>query len=75
MSRRGNSYDNAVVESFFSTFKAELAETFESAGIAKTEVFEFIEVFHNQQRRHSSIGYRSPAHHEKVSVLAYQVAA
>ena len=75
MSRRGNCYDNAVVESFFSTFKAELAETFESASIAKTETFEFIEVFYNQQRRHSSIGYRSPAQHEKVSVLAYQVAA
>lgn len=75
MSRRGNCYDNAVVESFISTFKAELAETFESAAIAKCEVFEFIEIFYNQKRRHSSIGYRSPAEHEKLSILSYQVAA
>ena len=75
MSRRGNCYDNAVVESYFSTFKAELGDTFENAAIAKAEIFEFIEVFYNQQRRHSSIGYRSPAEHERSSVFSYQMAA
>lgn len=72
MSRRGNCYDNAVVESFFSTLKAELGEVFENAATAKYDVFDFIEVFYNRQRRHSSLGYRSPAEHEKLSVLAYQ---
>jgi len=67
MSRRGNCYDNAVSESFFSTLKLELGEHFESYGIAKEQLFDWIEVFYNQQRRHSSIGYRSPAEHERVT--------
>ena len=45
MSRRGNCYDNAVMESFFSTVKSELGEHFESHGVAKMEVFDYIEVF------------------------------
>jgi transposase InsO family protein len=61
MSRRGNGYDNAVMESFFSTIKSELGERFESYGLAKQELFDYIEVFYNQQRRHSTLGQISPA--------------
>ena len=51
MSRRGNCYDNAAMESWFSTLKCELGERFESYGDAKSELFDYIEVFYNQQRR------------------------
>ena len=61
MSRTGDCYDNAVMEAFFSTVKNELADRFESGGHAKRELFEYLEVFYNQQRRHSTIGYVSPA--------------
>jgi len=65
MSRRGNCYDNAVMESFFSTVKFELGERFESDGEAKTALFDYIEVFYNQRRRHSTIGQISPAAYER----------
>ena len=65
MSRRGNCYDNAVMESFFSTVKSELGERFESHGDAKMELFDYIEVFYNQRRRHSTIGQISPAEYER----------
>jgi transposase InsO family protein len=65
MSRRGNCYDNAVMESFFSTVKSELGEHFESHGAAKTELFDYIEVFYNQRRRHSTLGQISPAAFER----------
>jgi hypothetical protein len=65
MSRKGNCYDNAAMESWFSTLKSELGERFESYGVAKGEVFDYIEVFYDQQRRHSSLGYESPAEHER----------
>jgi putative transposase len=65
MSRRGNCYDNAAMESWFSTLKSELAEDFESYGIAKAELFDYIEVFYNQQRLHSSLDYATPAEHER----------
>ena len=65
MSRRGNCYDNAVMESFFSTVKSELGEHFESHSLAKMEVFDYIEVFYNQRRRHSSVGRISPAAFER----------
>jgi transposase InsO family protein len=66
MSRRGNCYDNAVMESFFSSVKSELADRFESCGEAKMELFDYIEVFYNQRRRHSTIGQVSPAAFEKA---------
>jgi putative transposase len=66
MSRRGNCYDNAVMESFFSTVKSELGDRFDSCGVAKMELFDYIEVFYNQQRRHSTIGQISPAAFEKA---------
>jgi Integrase core domain len=65
MSRRGNCWDNAVMESFFSTVKSELADRFDSCGEAKMELFDFIEVFYNQRRRHSTIGQISPAAYER----------
>lgn len=63
MSRRGNCWDNAVAESFFATLKRELADTADwgTRDEARTAVFEYIEVWYNQQRRHSSLGYLSPA--------------
>ena len=65
MSRRGNCHDNAVMESFFSTLKSELREHFDSCGEAKMELFDYIEVFYNQRRRHSTIGQISPAEFER----------
>lgn len=68
MSRRGNCHDNAVMESFFSTLKAELADRFPSFGEAKMELFDYIEPFYNQRRRHSTLGQISPAAFERRSV-------
>ena len=65
MSRRGNCHDNAVMESFFSTVKHELADQFASHGDAKMELFDYIEVFYNQRRRHTTIGRISPAAFER----------
>ena len=66
MSRRGNCYDNAVMESFFSTVKSELSDRFENFGAAKMELFDYLEVFYNQRRRHSTLGQVSPAAFEKA---------
>jgi putative transposase len=68
MSRRGNCHDNAVMESFFSTLKAELADRFGSFGEAKMELFDYIEPFYNQRRRHSTLGQISPAAFERRAV-------
>jgi transposase InsO family protein len=65
MSRRGNCYDNAVMESWFSTVKSEEGERFESYAQAKAAVFDYIEVFYNQRRRHSTLGQISPAEFER----------
>ena len=65
MSRRGNCYDNAVMESFFSTVKFELGEHFDSCGEAKMQLFDYIEVFYNQRRRHSAVGRMSPSAFER----------
>jgi putative transposase len=70
MSRRGNCHDNAVMESFFSTVKSELADRFDSCGEAKMELFDYIEVFYNQRRRHSTIGQISPAAFERRAAQA-----
>jgi hypothetical protein len=69
MSRRGNCYDNAVMESFFSTVKNELADQFASNGDAKMELFDYIEVFYNQRRRHSTVGRISPAAFERQALM------
>ncbi len=68
MSRRGNCWDNAPAESFFSTLKTELVRdrVFPSRARARTEVFEYIEVFYNRTRRHSSLGQISPMNFETM---------
>jgi putative transposase len=68
MSRRGNCHDTAVMESCFSTIKFELADHFDSCGEAKRELFDYIEVFYNQRRRHSTIGQISPAAYERRAI-------
>ncbi len=67
MSRKGNCYDNAQAESFFSRFKAELVENgiFESVEDARSEAFSYIEGYYNRIRLHSSLGYLSPLEFEK----------
>lgn len=67
MSRKGNCYDNACVESFFGSLKNEYVafERFESRDQAALELFAWIEVFYNRTRRHSSLGYLSPFDYEK----------
>jgi len=65
MSRRGDCYDNAVMEAFFSTVKSELGDRFISFAEAKAQLFDYLEVFYNQQRRHSTIGLISPAAYER----------
>jgi transposase InsO family protein len=64
MSRRGDCYDNAVMESWFGTLKTELGEHFDSPFDAKRQLFDYIEVFYNRKRMHSSLGYVSPAEFE-----------
>lgn len=67
MSRRGNCWDNAVAESFFSTLKIELVAqcAWATRAEARTDLFEYLEVFYNGQRRHSSLGYLSPVAFER----------
>jgi len=61
-----------VMEAFFSTVKIELADRFESGRHAKRELFEYIDVFYNQRRRHSTIGYVSPAVFEQRARLGLE---
>ena len=75
MSRRGNCHDNAAMESWFSTLKFELGDTFESIRRAKDQLFDYIEVFYNQQRRHSSIDYATPAQYERQATESRLMAA
>jgi putative transposase len=67
MSRTGNCYDNAVTESFFGTLKGECVErfSFQTRGQARQTIFEYVECFYNRVRRHSSLGYVSPAPYEQ----------
>ena len=67
MSRRGNCWDNAAMESFFSTLKRELVhrESFATREEAQRSLFDYIEVFYNRRRLHSSLGYRSPIQYEE----------
>lgn len=69
MSRKGNCWDNAVMESFYSRLKVELiyAEQYSNIEEARAGIFEYIEVFYNRLRRHSALGYISPAEFERKS--------
>lgn len=64
MSRKGNCWDNAVSESFFGTLKCELDEPFATRATAHTKLFDYIEVFYNRQRLHSTLNYMSPVDYE-----------
>ena len=70
MSRKGNCYDNAVAESFFATLKKELVhrERFRTRAMARVRLFDYIEMFYNPKRRHSTLGGRSPAQFERLTV-------
>jgi transposase InsO family protein len=69
MSRRGDCWDNAVVESFFATLKRELAHrsSWATRDEARGDVFEYIEVFYNRIRRHTAIGSVSPEEFERLA--------
>ena len=66
MSRKGDCWDNAPMESFFSTLKRELVhhKNYRTRQEARRDIFEYIEVFYNRQRLHSSLGYKAPAEFE-----------
>ena len=72
MSRKGNCYDNAAMESFFGTLKTELIHHrhYLTRLEAKTDIFEYIEVFYNRYRRHSTLGYLAPVAFEKLPIPA-----
>ena len=72
MSRTGNCWDNACVESFFGTLKRELVyyRHYETRDEATRGLFEYIEVFYNRTRRHFALGYDSPAEYEARAAVA-----
>ncbi len=65
-SRKGNPYDNAMMESFYRTLKRELVQgaNFETPEQAQKQIFEYIELYNNTKRMHSALGYPSPAQFE-----------
>ena len=67
MSSTGNCFDNAAMESFFHTLKTEQIyfERYLTRERAKADIFEYVEVFYNNKRRHSTLGYLTPAEYEK----------
>jgi transposase InsO family protein len=73
MSRRGNCYDNAPMESFFSSLKCEQVhhQRYQTRAEARNDIFSYIETFYNRKRRHSSLGYVSPEEYElQLQLLA-----
>jgi len=68
MSGKGNCWDNAVMESFYRTLKVELIyqNTYQTRREAQRDIFEYIEIFYNRERLHSSLGYYSPEEYEKL---------
>lgn len=70
MSGKGNCYDNAVVESFFHSLKTELIQfgNYQSRAEARSDIFEYIEIFYNRVRRHSTLDYLSPLDYENKSI-------
>jgi putative transposase len=75
MSRKADCWDNAVAESFFKTLKTEgvYGSHFENQQVAAMEIFEFIQIWYNRERLHSSLEYRTPAQREEL--LCYQPVA
>lgn len=72
MGRKANCWDNAVAESFFRTLKTELIyhEQYTTRAKASASIFEYIEVFYNRQRRHSTIGYVCPEEYERMALAS-----
>src|SRR5215210_749528 len=70
MGSKGDCFDNAVAESFFATIKKELIHrrTWPTKAELRSEVFDYIEIFYNRQRRHSTLGQLSPIEYEKISL-------
>ena len=70
MSRKGNCYDNATMESFFHSLKVEQVhhDDYRTRQEARSVIFDYIEVFYNRQRKHSSLGYKSPINFEEKLV-------
>jgi len=68
MSRKGNCWDNAVIESFHRTLKVELIyqKTYHIRREAQRDILEYIKIFNNRERLHSSLGYCSPEEYEKL---------
>lgn len=77
MSRKGNCWDNAVVESFFATLKKELLykRPWPTRAEARAAIVEYIEVFYNGQRKHSTLGYLSPMQYEQSARRVHNLAA
>lgn len=75
MSRKGDCFDNAVVESFFSTLKRELVyhQPYTTRNQARSAIFEYVEVFYNRQRRHSALGYVSPTEYEAQYCMQHRM--
>jgi transposase InsO family protein len=72
MSRKGDCWDNAPMESFFATLKTELiyGEQLKTQEEVKTKIFEYIEMFYNRERRHSSLGFKNPVEFERAATLS-----
>ena len=72
MSRKGNCWDNAVAESFFATLECELLDRYHwpTRQALRSAVFDFIEIFYNRQRRHSTLDYHPPAAYEQHASAA-----
>lgn len=70
MSRTGNCWDNACVESFFSSVKNELVHhrDYSTREEARQDLFEYIEIFYNRKRRHSALGYKTPSEYENLTI-------
>ena len=70
LGRRGDCYDNAAMESFFSTLKSELVnrEEFKSEEEARRLIFDYIEVYYNRQRRHSTLNYQTPTEYRNAAL-------
>lgn len=77
MSRKGDCWDNAPMESFFNSLKNERVfhEDYETRTEARRGVFEYIEMFYNRRRRHSALGYCSPAQHHAAWIAKQKLAA
>ena len=72
MSGKGNCYDNAVAESFFSSLKHEIVHhrNYQTRDEARAEIFEYIDLFYNRQRLHQSLNYQTPMKYKSEKVVA-----